>query len=356
MFVPGAALLRRRRAARAAPGARLPSPRNLPGDPHWRRLRYLVGHAVGSIGGVVFETLTRVLGRSYSSRVWTSWYRKSLYRGILTLAYMREMLDRHNLRSTYPGDANVGFAPSGLTPPEGVTHFRTADGSWNNLANPKEGAAGTRFPRNVANSAIRRPTDEELLSPNPRLISRKLLTRGDTMKEVPFLNLLAASWIQFQNSDWITHGEMLQDDVIEIPLDEDDPARQRFRQDRMFIGRTQPDPTRREVGEPTPVTHINEVTHWWDGSQIYGSDQATQDRLRSGVDGHLRLTEDGTLPLGGQRRRGQRDDPQLVGRRGDAAHAVRPGAQRHLRPPEARRTPTGTTTGSSTWPGSSTRR
>ena len=178
-----------------------------------------------------------------------------------------------------------------------MTHFRTADGSWNNLANPREGSAGTRFPRNVANSAIRRPTDEELLSPNPRLISRRLLTRGDTMKEVPFLNLLAASWIQFQNSDWITHGEMLQDDVIEIPLDEDDPARQRFRQERMFIGRTQPDPTRHEVGEPTPVTHINEVTHWWDGSQIYGSDQATQDRLRSGVDGHLRLTEDGTLPL-----------------------------------------------------------
>ncbi len=275
----------------------LPSPRNLPGDPHWLRLRYLVGHAVGSIGGVAFEALTRVFGRDYSNRVWTSWYRKPLYRGVFTLAYMREMLDRHNLRSTYPDDANVGFAPSGLTPPAGVTHFRTADGSWNNLDNPREGSAGTRFPRNVANSSIRRPTDEDLLSPNPRLVSRRLLTRGDTMKEVPFLNLLAASWIQFQNSDWITHGEMLQDEVIEIPLDDDDPARVRFGQERMFIGRTQPDPTRREVGEPTPVTHINEVTHWWDGSQLYGSDQATQDRLRKGIDGHLRLTEDGTLPL-----------------------------------------------------------
>ena len=91
----------------------LPSPRNLPGDPHWRRLRYLVGHAVGTIGGVVFEALTRVLGRDYSNRVWTSWYRKSLYRGIFTLAYMREMLDRHNLRSTYPADANVGVRAVG---------------------------------------------------------------------------------------------------------------------------------------------------------------------------------------------------------------------------------------------------
>ena len=67
----------------------------------------------------MFEALTRVLGRDYCNRVWTNWYRKSFYRGILTLAYMRDMLDRHNLRSTYPADANVGFAPSDLTPPKG---------------------------------------------------------------------------------------------------------------------------------------------------------------------------------------------------------------------------------------------
>ena len=73
----------------------------------------------------------------------------------------------------------IGFQPGGLTPPEGVTHFRTADGSRNNLDDPREGAAGTRFPRNVANSAIKPAPDEELLSPNPRLISRKLLTSGE---------------------------------------------------------------------------------------------------------------------------------------------------------------------------------
>ena len=116
------------------------------------------------------------------------------------------------------------------------------------------------------------------------------------MKEVPFLNLLAASWIQFQTHDWVNHGEMLQRDVIELPLDDDDPARTQFHQKSIFVGRTQADPTRREYGESTPVTHINEVTHWWDGSQLYGSDQATQDRLRSGVDGKLRLRDDNTLP------------------------------------------------------------
>ncbi len=116
------------------------------------------------------------------------------------------------------------------------------------------------------------------------------------MKEVPFLNLLAAAWIQFENHDWINHGEILFDDVHEIPLAEDDPFRKRFRQTKLFIGKTQTDPTRSPADE-TPITFINEVTHWWDGSQIYGSDQQTVDRLRSGVDGKMKLREDGTLPL-----------------------------------------------------------
>jgi hypothetical protein len=263
----------------------------------WGRVRYLVGHAIGSVGGGILGWLTDLLGKNYRDEVWTNWYRKRLYTGILTLAYMRERLNSENLKSTYPRGAKVGFQPDGLTPPEGVTHFRTADGSWNNLDDPKEGAAGTRFPRNVANSVIRPASDEELLSPDPRLISRELLTRGEEMAEVPFLNLLAASWIQFQNHDWITHGENLSREIIEIPLGADDPARIRYRQAKMFVGRTQPDPTRQGSAEETPVTFINEVTHWWDGSQIYGSDQETQDRLRSGEDGKLRLADDQTLPL-----------------------------------------------------------
>src|SRR5262249_47668749 len=48
---------------------------------------------------------------------------------------------------------------------------------------------------------------------------------------------------------------------------------------------------------------LNENTTWWDGSQIYGNDQETCDRLRTGPDGKilpggkLRLEADGTLPI-----------------------------------------------------------
>jgi hypothetical protein len=273
------------------------------GNQLWRNARHEVGKFIGDLAGGGFDVATRIAGRKSHGPIWTTWYRKGTHAGVLTLAHMRESLMEHNLRSTYPPGERIGFVEAGLTQPPGVTHFRTADGSWNRLDDPKEGAAGTRFLRNVANAAIRvAHDDDELLSPNPRTVSHKLLTRAvrdgaPVVKEVPFLNLLAASWIQFQNSDWVSHGERLLDESIEIPLPDDDPARERYHQDRIVVGRTQPDPTRRAEGETTPVTFINEVTHWWDGSQIYGSDQVTQDRLRSRVDGKLTVEADGRLPL-----------------------------------------------------------
>ena len=61
--------------------------------------------------------------------------------------------------------------------------------------------------------------------------------------------------------------------------------------------RSQPDPTRTDGVEIAAQSAINEVTHWWDGSQIYGSDEATQKLLRSGVLGKMRIEADGRLPV-----------------------------------------------------------
>ncbi|MBC7774103.1 MAG: peroxidase [Phycisphaerae bacterium] len=263
------------------------------------RIRLFLGNFLGAIFSSIMGFLAKTVGTlmGYRDKIWTNWYRRNYIFGILTLAYMREKLNAHNLLSTYPKNTLVGFQPEGQTPPEGVTHFRTADGTWNNLKDPKEGAAGTRFPRNSHNDAIKPETGEQLLTPNPREISLKLLTRGEQMKEVPFLNMLAAVWIQFENHDWINHGENMLNELHEIPLPEDDPARKKFWMDKMFIPKTQPDPTYQNGKEETPVTFINEVTHWWDGSQIYGSDQETVNRLRSGIDGKLKLNDDLTLPI-----------------------------------------------------------
>ena len=274
----------------AAPRPRMVIRGGAPAPKTWRRRglgrNTLHGNRHGAVGTVA----------GFKDEIWTNWYRRRLTLAILTLAYMRERLNRGNLKNTYPAATLTGFQAPGREPPEGVIHFRTADGSWNNLANPMEGAAGTRFLRNVEVDAIRPETGARLMTPNPREISRKLLTRRGAMMEIPFLNLLAAAWIQFENHDWINHGEILFNDVHEIPLANDDPARRQYHQARMLVGKTQPDPTR-SAAERIPISFINEVTHWWDGSQIYGSDQSTQNRLRSFVHGKLRLNPDGTLPL-----------------------------------------------------------
>jgi tetratricopeptide (TPR) repeat protein len=240
-----------------------------------QQIQRVLGNAISIVATEVMNRVTSLWGMlaGYRDTIWTNWYRRPLFLGILTLAHMRECLNKNNLKSTYSESKLVGFQPLDQKPPEGVTHFRTANGTWNNLENPKEGAAGTRFQRNVANDAIRPETGIKLMTPNPREVSRRLLTRGETMREIPFLNLLAAAWIQFQNHDWISHGENQLRAVHEIPLMDNDPARIKYRQTHMFVAKTQSDPTYRPMEEQTPVTHINEVTHWWDGSQIYGSDQ-----------------------------------------------------------------------------------
>ena len=61
----------------------------------------------------------------------------------------------------------------------------------------------------------------------------------------------------------------------------------------MQIQRTRRDPSADPNGPPTFVTAD---THWWDGSQIYGSDPAFAQALRTGEHGKLKLDERGLIP------------------------------------------------------------
>ena len=61
---------------------------------------------------------------------------------------------------------------------------------------------------------MRPPKDEELksmeenlLSPNPRQISKELFTRKEGFIPATTINLLAAAWLQAQNHDWFSHGK-----------------------------------------------------------------------------------------------------------------------------------------------------
>src|SRR4051812_8148699 len=211
------------------------------------------------------------------------WDKLPLPLGVLTLIGIRTRLRKENLYDTGESDAKPS-APDGRERTE-----RTMDGSWNDLSRPAMGMIGQRFGRNVPLAKTFPEPEPRLLEPNPRLVSRKLLTR-DEFKPATIVNVLAAAWLQFEVHDWLSHGKNVPEEPFELELADDDPWHQR----PMRIERTRRDPSHENAA--TPPTFVTGDSHWWDGSQIYGNDPALARALRSGRDGKLRLDPDGQLP------------------------------------------------------------
>jgi hypothetical protein len=65
----------------------------------------------------------------------------------------------------------------------------------------------------------------------------------------------------------------------------------------MRIQRTPRDPTRAPEANGAPPTHLNTETHWWDGSNIYGSTPEIHAMVRTGAGGKLRLSPEGVIAL-----------------------------------------------------------
>jgi hypothetical protein len=219
------------------------------------------------------------------------WYELPKVLGFLNLAMLRTVLRERNLYDTTLLPSNAGGPLPAVSPD--VVRWRTADGSFNDLADHTMGRAGTRFGRNMPLDYTY-PDRRNLLEPNPRTVSRQLLTRGDFIA-APTLNVLAAAWVQFQVHDWFAHGNPDTRDPVKftIPIEDGDP----WPGERpMRIRRSRPDPTRADDPPVGPATYVNQVTHWWDASQLYGSDLLTQHRVRRGPAGRSR---DGKLYVDG---------------------------------------------------------
>jgi len=173
--------------------------------------------------------------------------------------------------------------------PEEAVRARMPDGTYNDLGCPYMGAKGTGFGRNVPleKTVVDR---KRLLTPDPRVISRTLMAR-DTFKPAGILNALGAAWLQFENHNWFFHGNGEPDKVIDIPLQDGDD----FPEDPMRIRETIPLSGEIKDGCPAPVFG-NVETHWWDGSQVYGSGAEKQAQIRTFVDGKIKVDDNGRLP------------------------------------------------------------
>lgn len=220
------------------------------------------------------------------------WHRLPTPLALLKLNQFRKKLRQENLHDTSQLPDQEKLPKPIPDPNDRHLVARTADGSFNDLDHPEMGMAGTRFGRNVPLREVY-PDEKNLMNPNPRIVSRVLMTREQFIPATT-LNVLAAAWIQFQNHEWFAHVND-EKNKFAIPLEENDPWPTEHRP--LTVKKTAPDPTR-PIGDPSgPPTFLSKSTHWWDGSQIYGDNLEIVDKLRSHIDGKLIIGEDGLLPL-----------------------------------------------------------
>ncbi|MET0417868.1 MAG: peroxidase family protein [Actinoplanes sp.] len=246
---------------------------------HRLGLRYATPESLGErarnvVAAVVFQTL---------NRAGLPWHRMPGRLAVLNLTLLRRRLRRDNLIDTDPVETPPLTRSPAAPPPEETRTTRTYDGTYNDLSAPHMGAVGAGFGRNL-------PADDNPRhTPDPIVVS-DLLLRRESFIPAPSLNLLAAAWIQFQVHDWVKHERLpLDQSSIDLPLPD---------------GRT----WRNTVGgEPEPVMRIaantgggNRVSHWWDGSEVYGVDEPMARSLRE-PGGGARLALDGNFLPPGER-------------------------------------------------------
>jgi hypothetical protein len=212
------------------------------------------------------------------------WYDQPRAIAGVTLYNLREKMRAKNLHDTEDPPLEIS-----ATPPTGDAHnVRTADGKYNDLKCPRMGSAGIRLGRNVPLEDTF-PDIANMMNPNPRRVSIELLTRT-TFQPATILNVIAAAWIQFMVHDWFVHKKGSWSATHDIPLADGDGWHER----PMRVPKTPAETPKVEVSKRPPA-YVNENSHWWDGSQVYGSSPAEQASLRIGRDGKLLVSPSGRL-------------------------------------------------------------
>ena len=204
----------------------------------------------------------------------------------IKLYQIREEMRQKNLADTEEPPLETSTSP----PAGDVYNVRTSDGTYNDLKCPRMGSTGMRFGRNVPLSEAF-PDTANLLKPSPRQVSLELLTRT-TFQPATILNVIAAAWIQFMVHDWFMHKKGTWSHTHDIPVGDADT----WHEKPMRVPKTPADAPKVE-GSKRPPAYVNENSHWWDGSQLYGSSPASQASLRAGRDGKVLVSPSGRLGI-----------------------------------------------------------
>ena len=208
----------------------------------------------------------------------TDWHRLPLRMSLLNLDMFRFVLRRDNLIDPAPPEAPPKARAVPVQPTEEERIARTFDGRNNDLSASEMGSVGQCFGRNL--KPMFRPDlfDE----PNPVVVSETLLKR-EAFIPARSLNILAAAWIQFQVHDWVAHERLKPgENDVRVKL----PPNFKWRNtpngppaDEMLISGN------KAMVEDEGLQRVfqNTVSHWWDGSEVYGSSAENAQTLREGA-------------------------------------------------------------------------
>ncbi|MEZ6234062.1 MAG: peroxidase family protein [Phycisphaerales bacterium] len=170
--------------------------------------------------------------------------------------------------------------------------YRSIDGTGNNLLSPQMGCVGSELIRGASGAYYADGIGQPIAGPNVRTISNLLGAQTPAgLGNARNLSSWAWQWGQFIDHDFTLIDEGAEAMNIAIPTG--DPV---F--DPMGTG-TAVMPFHRSAftqGVTTPRQHANAITHWIDGSNVYGSDTTRATALREGVGGRLATSTGDMMP------------------------------------------------------------
>ncbi|MFZ1342228.1 peroxidase family protein [Thiothrix eikelboomii] len=171
--------------------------------------------------------------------------------------------------------------------------YRSADGSGNNLQNPDWGKQNTSLSRLAPKDSSREPGGStEVNLPSTREVSNAVAAQTESTANRKGLSDIFWMWGQFLDHDMsLVHANT--GVGMGIPVPAGDPY---F--DPQGTGTATIPVTRSNsvVDANGIAQQTNSITAYLDGSNVYGSDQATADALRSFAGGKLKTSEGNLLP------------------------------------------------------------
>lgn len=183
-------------------------------------------------------------------------------------------------------------AIAGTTISANAQDYRSIDGTGNNPNNWTMGATGTNLLRETSGAWYADGLGSMMDRPNSRVVSNALATQSAPLGNQQNLSSMFWQWGQFIDHDFaLVDVNSAEPADIAVPMGDPyfDPfgtGTQSIHFSRSFC----------VDGVTSPRQHANTITHFIDGSMVYGSNDTRAAALREFDGGRLVMTADGYMP------------------------------------------------------------